>query len=160
MTRTGGYQQMQIVDQFNTGTLTQTISSPMLTPWVQGGFAVSGALRMANWFYVSDASSAIDGAVVRLAWNRVISSTSHFHQWHIIMPANQFALVFPKLPAQFNDNMPGPADSVSGAVRVFDITGVNGYDAVRMQPSGNIMCIDCALRAGDYTRAIFSGNVQ
>lgn len=160
MSRPGSFQTIQVIDQFNTSTLNQTVATPTLTPWIQGGLLVSSALRIASWFLVSDANSVSDGVVVRLNWSHVVSSVSHPHQWHIIMPPGQQSLALPKLPAAFNENLPAPQDFIGGQVRVFDISTLNGYDAVRATPSRNIMCIECALRGGDLQRATFSGFVN
>jgi hypothetical protein len=160
MSRTGGFQSMQVVDQFSAGTTTQTVAAPMLTPWLQGSVAASSALRMASWFMVPDATSVHDGVVLRAQWNHVVSATNNFHQWHIIMPPNTQSVVFPKLPAQFNDNQPAAVDSMSVQVKLFDISTVSNYDALRALPSRNIMCTDCALRGGDFTRVVSTGTVQ
>lgn len=155
------FQAIQIVDQFNANTLTQTVAAPALTPWLQGAVAVSAALRTASWFLISDANSVSDGLVLRLAWNHVVSAMNNQHQWHIIMPPGQTSIALPKLPAAFNDNLPASQDFINGQVRVFDISTVNGYDAVRTTvPSRNIMCVDCALRGGDFQRVVSSGAVQ
>lgn len=155
------FQAIQIVDQFNANTLTQTVAAPALTPWLQGAVAVSAALRTASWFLISDANSVADGLVLRLTWNHVVSAMNNSHQWHIIMPPGQTSIALPKLPAAFNDNLPASQDFINGQVRVFDISTVNGYDAVRTTvPSRNIMCVDCALRAGDFQRVVSSGTVQ
>lgn len=155
-----GFTTMRIVDAFAANNLTQTVAAPTLTAWLQSGVIASSALRMANWFMVPDANSVQDGVVLRLNWNHVVSAMSNPHQWHIIMPPNTQAVVLPKLPAQFEENLPAPQDGLSGQVKVFDISTINDYNGVRAQPSRNIMCTDCALRGGDFQRVVSSGNVQ
>ncbi len=157
MTRAGNFQQITLADQFGSNTLSQTVASPTLPPWMQGTVLASAALRSATWYLVGDASSVSDGVVLRLAWNHVVASANNYHQWHVIMPPGQQSIDLPKLPAAFNDNLPAPQDGLSGQVRTFDVNTATGYDALRAVPSRNIMCIDCALRAGDFQRAVYSG---
>jgi hypothetical protein len=128
----------------------------VLPPWVQGGVVVSSALGRASWFLVPDAASVHDGQVLRASWNHVVSGTAHPHQWSFIVPPDQTELTFPKLPAQFSENVPAPQDNLGVSLRVFDIGSVAGYDMVRALPSSTVMCLDCAVRAGDLQRVVYT----
>jgi hypothetical protein len=151
-----GFSPMRILDSFGASTLTQTVATPTLTPWVQGSVVASSALGMASWFLVSEAASVHDGQLLRATWSHTISGTAHPHQWSFIVPPDQTSLTFPKLPAQFSENLPFPQDFLNASLRVYDIGSVTGYDMVRALPSSTIMCLDCAVRAGDLQRVVFT----
>jgi hypothetical protein len=151
-----GFSSIRVLDSFSTNTLTQTVAAPALTPWVQGSVTSSSALKMASWFVVPEASSVYDGQLLKVTWNHVISGTSQPHQWHFILPPGQTTIAYPALPPQFSDAMPLPEDSTSATIRVFDISSVTSYDMVRSMPSRNIMCLDCAVNAGDLQRVVFT----
>ena len=151
-----GFSTMRVVDAFGASTLTQTVAAPVLTPWVQGGVVVSSALGMASWFLVPDATSVHDGQTLRVSWTHTVSSVGHPHQWHFILPPDQTSITLPKLPALFSENVPFPQDFLSVTLRVFDIASVTGYDMVRAMPSSTIMCLDCAVRAGDLQRVVYT----
>jgi len=151
-----GFGGMRVLDSLTSNSLSQTVASPALPPWLQSGAIVSSALRMANWFAVPDANPESDAQLLRVNWNHVVASTNHPHTWNFILPPGQAAITFPKLPAQFNDNLPAPQDSIGAQIREIEITAVDGYDAARALPSRNLMCIECAMRAGEIQRAIVS----
>ncbi|HEX2691039.1 MAG TPA: hypothetical protein VHN14_30705 [Kofleriaceae bacterium] len=151
-----GFSSMHILDSFSASTLTQTVAAPALTPWVQGSVTSSSALRMASWFVIPDTASVHDGQLLRVSWNRVISGTGHPHQWHFILPPGQTSISYPALPSQFSDIMPVPEASTSATIRLFDISSATGYDMVRAMPSRNIMCLDCAVNAGEIQRVVFT----
>jgi hypothetical protein len=151
-----GFQTMRVLDSFSANTLTQTVAAPALTPWVQGNVTSSSALKMASWFVVPEASSVYDGQLLRVSWSHTIGTMSHPHQWHFILPPGLTSISYPALPPQFNDAMPLPEDFTSATLRVFDIASVTGYDMVRTMPSRNIMCLDCAVNAGDLQRVVFT----
>jgi hypothetical protein len=92
--------------------------------------------------------------MLRVAWSHTISGVGHPSQWHFILPPEQTEIEFPILPSQFNDNLPFPQDSMSGSIRVFNISTVTGYDMLRTVPSRNLMCLECALRAGDFQHVV------
>jgi hypothetical protein len=152
-----GFNSYSVMDSFAPNTLSQTVAAPALPAPIQSNAVASSGLRMATWFPVPDASSVTDGIVLRLTWNHVVSATNHPHQWHIIMPPTQASINLPKLPSQFTDNLPFANETLGAVVRSFDVSAISNYDAVRMTPSRNIMCIECALRGGDFTHAAVSG---
>lgn len=155
--RLGSFDIMTLLDSFNTNTLTQTVASPQFTPWLQGVLA-SAPLRKVTWNAVATAASATDGTVVSLQWDRMVGATNQFYRWYLIVPPGVSSIALPDLPAPLNSLLP-PDDRFLGAtVRLFDVPAT-GYDAVRALPSRNVMCIECAVRAGDFQRAVFSGNV-
>ncbi|HEX7941351.1 MAG TPA: hypothetical protein VF488_06075, partial [Gemmatimonadaceae bacterium] len=151
-----GFRTMQILDSFSTNTTTQTVAAPVLPPWGQTSTIISTALEMASWFIVPTASSSYKGQLLRMSWNHVISATFHPSQWDIILPPGVTSLTFPALPAPLNTVLPAPQDSSSAFTRVFDIPSITSYDMLRAQPSGNIMCLDCSVRAGDFQRVVFT----
>jgi hypothetical protein len=155
LTRTG-FASIRVLDSFSSNTLTQTVAAPALTPWVQGSVTSSSALKMASWFVVPEASSVYDGQLLRVTWSHLISGTFHPHQWNFILPPGQTSISYPALPSQFSDAMPLPEDSTNATLRVFDISSVTSYDMVRTMPSRNIMCLDCAVNAGDLQRVVFT----
>lgn len=151
-----GFSSMRVFDSFAAGTTTQTVAAPSLPPWVQGGVVSSSALGKAAWFLVPNAASVHDGQMLRMSWSHVSGGTSHPHQWHFILPPDQTSITFPKLPAQFEDNLPFPQESLSATLRVFDVSSATDYDMLRKLPSSTIMCLDCAVRAGDLQRVVFT----
>jgi hypothetical protein len=151
-----GFSTMQLYDSFTPSTLTETVAAPAFTPWLQGGTIASSALREASWAPVPEASSVHDGQLLRVNWSHTISGTSHPHQWHFIVPPDQTSIAFPRLPAQFTDNVPAPQDSMGASIRIFDVSSVSGYDMLRTLPSSTIMCLECAVRAGDVQRVVFT----
>ena len=151
-----GFRTMQILDSFSTNTTTQTVAAPMLPPWGQASTITSTALQMASWFVLPDTSSSSDGQLLHVSWNHVISSVSHPSQWDIILPPGVTSLTFPALPAPLDSVLPAPQDTATASTRVFDIPSLTGYDMLRAQPSGNIMCLDCSVRAGDFQRVVFT----
>jgi hypothetical protein len=42
------------------------------------------------------------------------------------------------------------------SVRVFDVASVTSYDTLRALPSSTVMCLECAVRAGDVPRVVIS----
>jgi hypothetical protein len=151
-----GFAGMAIYDSFAATTTTATVAAPALTPWRQGSVLASPALQTARWFLVSDPGSVHDGQLLRVGWSHNIGGTNHPHQWYFILPPDQTSFTFPKLPAQFSDNVPAPQDGMSSSIRVFDIPSVTGYDMTRTLPSSTVMCLECAVRAGDLPRVVFS----
>jgi hypothetical protein len=151
-----GFSTIRVLDAFGASTLTQTVAAPVLTPWVQGGVVVSSALGMASWFLVPDAASVHDGQMLRATWFHTVSGVGHPHQWHFILPPDQTSITLPKLPALFSENVPSPQDSLGVSLRVFDIASVSSYDMVRAMPSSTIMCLECAVRAGDLQRVVYT----
>jgi hypothetical protein len=151
-----GFSAMLLYDSFAASTLTETVAAPAFPPWVQGGTIASSALRQAAWALVPDARSVHDGQLLRVTWNRNIGGTNHPHQWHFILPPDQTSITFPALPAQFADNLPVPQNSMGAAIRVFDLSSVSGYDMLRTLPSSTIMCLECAVRAGELQRIVFA----
>lgn len=151
-----GFSTMRLLDSFASNTLTQTVAAPALPPWVQGGAQASSALRMASWFLVPDASSVYDGQVLRVSWSHTVSGMNHPHQWHFILPPEQTSIAFPQLPSQFNDNLPFPQDNMSATIRVFDVSAITGYDMLRTLPSSTVMCLECAVRAGEVQRVVYT----
>src|SRR5262249_23511738 len=97
-----------------------------------------------------------DGQALHLSWIHTVSSTNQPHQWDFILPPGQTSIEFPALPAQFNDAIPQPVDSIGASIRVFDISSVSSYDMLRMQSSANIMCLQCAVVAGDFQHVVMS----
>lgn len=167
-----GMDGIRLVDSLAPGGVTQqTVASPVLPPFIQrqsgggpfGGSSVitSPALGLAAWFWVpAAANSTSDAQVLRMGWSKTVDSTSFGNRWDIIMPPNYMNLTFPKLPAQFANNMPdGTITIFNPQIRQIEIPSVNGYDAARAGGSANLMCIECALRGGDIQRAMFSGNL-
>jgi hypothetical protein len=151
-----GFSGMTLLDSFPPSTLAQTVAAPALPPWAQGNTTSSSALKMASWFLVPDASSTYNGQILHLNWNHVISGTLHRSQWDIILPPGQTSITFPALPAALSDHQPSPEDGLGAFTTVFDISSVTDYDMLRKQPSANIMCLDCAVRAGDFQRVVFT----
>jgi hypothetical protein len=151
-----GFSAMHVYDSFSASTLTQTVAAPSLTPWLQSSPTASAALRTANWFLVPEASSVYDGQVLHLNWNHTVAAMNVPFQWSIILPPGPTAIDLPALPAQFNDSLPATEDFLSAQIRVFDIQSATGYDQIRAMPSANIMCLDCAVRAGDLQRIVYT----
>jgi hypothetical protein len=151
-----GRRPMLLIDSFPVSSMTQNVATPMLPPWIQDGAIASSALRTAAWFLASDASSVYDGQLLHMSWNRRISDTSNPYQWHFILPPGQMMVEFPTLPSQFNEFVPAPQDAIFLSISVFDISTISDYDALREQPSANIMCLVCALRVGDFQRVVFT----
>jgi hypothetical protein len=157
--RTGSFQSMTLLDSFPTSTLTQTLAGPALTPWLQSTNTIASLeLKAANWLSVANTSSVLDGQVLRVSWLHSIAAMNHPSQWHFIMPPGQTSIVFPALPTQFIDNMPMAQDLLSPIpiIRLFDISTAADYDMVRKLPSSNIMCLECAVRAGELQRVVFT----
>jgi hypothetical protein len=152
-----GFATMRLVDQFTAFSPSQTVTAPVLPPWMQGGVLVSAALRTASWAIVSEPGAVADGVAVRAAWSRPGTPSSIFHQWHAILPPGQSSIAFPQLPAPLAEAGFSAQDNVNAAVATFEVSTLDGYDAVRAQPSRNFMCIDCALRAGEFPRAVVTG---
>lgn len=159
---------MTLIDSLTPGGNSQTVSSPALPPFIQrsgsGPFTstviTSAALGQAAWFSVpSGPSSTSDWQLLRMFWNRTVSGMPSGFNWQVIMPPTQTNLSFPKLPPSLADFGPLPTDNISSSsVRHVEIPSVMGYDAARAIPSRNLMCVECALRTGEFQRAIFSGN--
>jgi hypothetical protein len=154
-----GFSGLRVYDSFSSNTLTQTVASPTLPPWPQGGVISSSALRQASWFLVPDATSVSDGQMLRVSWSHTISGTSHPSQWFFILPPPETmgdqSIDFPALPAPLASVLPVAEDSMGASIRVFDISTVTGYDAVRALPSATPMCLECAVRTGDIQRVVF-----
>ena len=53
-------------------------------------------------------------------------------------------------------NLPTPQDGMGASIRIFDVGSVTGYDMLRTLPSSSIMCLECAVRAGDLQRVVFT----
>lgn len=156
--RQGSFDIMTLLDSFNTNTLTQTVASPQFTPWLQGVLA-SAPQRKVTWIAAPTPASVTDGTVVVAQWTRGVAPMTQSYRWYLIVPPGVSSIDLPDLPAPLNNVLP-PDDVFLGAsVRLFDISAT-GYDAVRALPSRNIMCIECAVRAGDFQRAVFSGFVN
>ena len=68
------------------------------------------------------------------------------------------AQVLPKLPAAFSDFLP-TAEFGMGLNRIqnYDVMTVNGYDAMRAMGTATMMCVECAVRAGEIQRVVLSG---
>ena len=152
-----GFNSVRLYDSFTTNTLSETIAAPVFPPLQQGNVTASSALRTASWFFVGDASSVADAVIMKANWNHVISGTNNQSQWYFIMPPDSQGVTFPKLPAQFEANLPAASDGLNGQVAAFDSPSINGYDGARAQPSRNLMCLQCSARNGDYQRVIVSG---
>lgn len=151
-----GFRTMQILDSFSTNTTTQTVAAPVLPPWGQTSTIVSTALAMASWFVVPSASSSYDGQLLHVNWTHLISGVSHPSQWDIILPPGVTSLTFPALPTPLDTVLPAPQDGAGAFTRVFDIPSITSYDMLRAQPSGNVMCLDCSVRGGDFQRVVFT----
>ena len=151
-----GFSGITLFDSFSPNTLAQTVAAPALPPLGQGNTIASSALRMATWFLVPDAASTYDGQVLHLGWSHMISSTFHPSQWDIILPPGQTSVTFPTLPSPLSDHQPSPEDDMSAFTTVFDISSIMDYDMLRKQPSANLMCLDCTVRAGEFQRVVFT----
>ena len=51
-------------------------------------------------------------------------------------------------------DLPQPEDSLGGEVRLLEIPTATGYDAIRAVPERNLVCPECAVRAGEIPRII------
>jgi len=154
-----GFGSVRILDSFSAGTKTPTVAAPTFPPLQQSSAIASAALRSANWFFVPSSSSMADAVVGRASWSRTMGTMSSAFQWYFIMPPGAQGLVFPKLPSQFDDNMPAPSESLSFQVRTFDSNAFSNYDSVRAMPSRNVMCLECALRGGDISHVVSAGSI-
>lgn len=153
-----GYQTMTILDSFSAGTTTQTVAMPTAVPWMQCCINASTALRRANWFAVPDSAAVVDGQLVTLSWSHQVEGKDAYSQWYFILPPGQNELELPELPAALATVTPPSTSSFYGQVRQFDISTVNGFDALRGQPAGNIQCLECSVRGGDYQRVIVTSD--
>lgn len=151
-----GFRSMQILDSFSTSTTTQTVAAPVFPPWGQTSTIMSTALGMASWFVVPSPSSSYQGQFLRVTWTHSISGVFHPSQWDFILPPGVTSLTFPALPAPLDGVLPAPQDTGSASTRVFDIPSITSYDMLRALPSGNIMCLECSVRAGDFQRVVFT----
>lgn len=152
-----GFSAMNILDGFSTNTTNQTVAMPSAVPWMQGFTSVSLALRRATWFAVPNASATVDGQLVTVSWYRTVDSKSFLSQWTAILPAGPSSFDLPELPAALSEANPAAADYVnSGYVREFDISTISDYDALRAQPAGNLSCLECTVRSGEYQRVIYT----
>jgi hypothetical protein len=152
-----GYRSMQLYDAFSTGTLTQTVASPVLPPWGQSSTIASTGLRQASWFYVPDAASSSKGEILHVAWLHTIASVSHPSQWDFILPPGQTTIDFPDLPAPLDANLPASEDTLTSSnTRVFDIPTIPSYDMLRTLPAADLLCLECGVRANDFQRVVFS----
>lgn len=156
--RMGSFDVVTLIDGFAPNSTTQTVASPQLTPWLQGSLA-SAPLRTINWNAVSTPASVTDGTVVLAQWNHTVGGMTQFYRWYLIVPPGVSAITLPDLPAPLNNVLPASEDFLSSQVRLFDVPAT-GYDAVRALPSRNLMCIECAVRAGEFQRAVYSGFVN
>lgn len=153
--RQGTFGAMTLLDSFTTSTLTQTVASPQFTPWLQQGLLTSAPLRKVDWNAVATPASVTDGTLVYVAWNVTVGGMNQSYRWFLIVPPGVSSIKLPELPAPLNNVLPPDDVFLDGSVRLFDISTVTDYDAVRALPSRNIMCIDCAVRSGDFQRAVF-----
>jgi hypothetical protein len=151
-----GFNSIQILDAFSVDTKVQTVAAPQLTPWLQGRPTASPALRTASWFIVGEASSVYDGQLLDLSWSHVGSTKFAPYAWHFILPPGQTSITYPALPPPFDDAIPLSTEVTNAAVRVFEIASVKGYDMVRAMPSADLMCLDCAVKAGDLQRVVIT----
>jgi hypothetical protein len=69
-------------------------------------------------------------------------------------PVGDNSFAFPILPAPLGDTQPAAADTVIAPTRVFWIPSIADCDALRKQPSANVMCLEFAVRTGDVQRVI------
>jgi hypothetical protein len=158
------FETIRIFDSLASSATTQTIAAPQLPPLYQRGgnsspVLVSPAAGAATWVPVTSATSVSDAQYVRLQWSHMISGSFHPHTWHIMLPPEASNIALPKLPTPLMDHYPAAQDSFSTPrIRQIEIPTVTGYDAARALPSRNLMCVECAVRANDFQRAIVSGN--
>jgi hypothetical protein len=153
-----GFEPMRLFDSFSTNTLTQTVATPTFPTWLQGETNVSSALRRAEWFIVPEASttSTTTGEILAISWSHQISGVYHSSQWNVIMPPGQTSFDLPPMPPALSDHQPAPADFIGGSTTVFEIPSIPSYDMLRTLRSANIMCLACAVRAGDIQRAVLT----
>lgn len=153
-----GFDGMQIFDSFSSTTLTQTVTSPVLPIWAQGFTTMSSELHKAVWFLIPEPATTpnTDGQILHMNWSHTISGTSHPSQWDVIMPPGQTSFDIPPMPLALADHQPVESDFLGGFMTVFDIPSVSGYDMLRTMSSANIMCLRCAVFAGDFQRVVFS----
>lgn len=153
-----GFNGMELVDSFSSGTLTQTVAAPTLPTWVQGATNVSSALHKAEWFSVPEPSTTPNttGEFLAMSWSHQIAGVSHPSRWSVILPPGQTSFDFPPMPPGLSDHQPAGVDFLSGTTTVFEIPSIAGYDMLRTVPSANIMCLTCAVESGDIQRVVLT----
>lgn len=156
--RPGSFDLMTLVDGITPNSTVQTVASPQFTPWLQGVLA-SAPLRTVAWNAVATPASVTDGSVVLAQWSRTVGGMTQFYRWYLIVPPGVSSINLPDLPTPLNNVLPTTEDFLNAQVRMFDLSTTD-YDAVRALPSRNVMCIECAVRAGEFQRAVFSGFVN
>lgn len=159
MSRPGNFAQMRVIDFLPANATSWTVASPMLPPWLEGSFLQSSVNRSVEWSLVPGSTGMThDTVLLHTQWSVTIGGMPHQSQWHFIAPPDTTRIQYPKLPASFNDILPSSEVFIGIAqLKPIEIPTVSNYDAIRAQPSGNIMCIECAVRAGEVQRIITSG---
>lgn len=152
-----GFSLMTLRDSLPADALVQNVGSPDLPPWVQGSVNVSAALHTATWFLFQDGPPVYYAQVLHLTWNHEILVTSHPFQWHVILPPGLMSVTLPTLPLPHR-GIPLPEDPLRAQITVFQIPSVTSDDMLRTIPSASIMCLDCAVRAGTFSRVVTTGN--
>ncbi|MBA3405189.1 MAG: hypothetical protein H0U13_10995 [Gemmatimonadaceae bacterium] len=155
----GNFFQMRVLDSLPASATSWTVASAQLPPWLERTFLSSTSQKLASWVLVPDAGSAHDAVMLGVQWWFEVAGTNHPHQWNFIMPPGTTTMVFPKLPSQFADFMPHTQDFMNlNALRAIEIPTVTNYDAIRAMPAQSMLCVECAVRAGEIQRAITSGS--
>jgi len=151
-----GFRSIQIFDALSLGAVAQTIAAPVLPPWSQNGTTASAGLRKATWVLEPSAASVYDGQALHMTWLHTTAGVPNASQWDILVPPGVSAVDFPALPAALADAGPAADDRIVATTRVFEIPSINGYATLRTMPSAHPMCLDCAVRTGDFPRVVFT----
>jgi hypothetical protein len=151
-----GFRSIQIVDALSLGAVAQTIAAPALPPWSQNGTTASAGLRKATWVLEPSASSVYDGQALHMTWIHTTAGVPNASQWDILVPPGVSAVDFPALPAALADAGPAADDRIVATTRVFEIPSISGYATLRTMTSAHPMCLDCAVRTGDFPRVVFT----
>lgn len=156
--RPGNFANVRVLDSLPSSTTSWTVANPVLPPWVEGQFIVSAALGFVQWPLVPDENSASDAVVLQISFNQRVNNMDFGGNWYFVMPPNTQVQTLPTLPTPFQDFMPF-RDFGIGLNRIFtyDIPTIDGYDSLRGMGFGTAFCPDCAVRAGEIQRLVFSG---
>jgi len=153
-----GFINMRVVDSLPSSAASWTVASPQLPPFVENnGILVSPTQRRAEWV-LSSTTATHDAVLMTFSWSVNIGGVFHQSFWYFILPPGTNEVTMPKLPATFDPIMPQSEFGLGFQnIRTVEIPTVSGYDAYRAQGAATALCPECAVRAGDIQRVIFSG---
>jgi hypothetical protein len=153
-----GVNAIRVVDSLPSNATSWTVAAPMVPPWVEFDFFASASQGVARWGFVTEGTNTMDVVYAQLGYEVRINNMQFFTNWHFILPPNSDSLTVPKLPAALAETAPTTDFGLFlQRVIAIEVPTISSYDMIRSMGTANVLCPDCAVRAGDIQRAIISG---